>query len=97
MTRQPTTAGVQRAAEKIAAILPPTPLLPLEIDGATPLRTSFPERLSGGSHHPDWYAAMLPDVVRCFEEPACARPLFDEAAETLSIISEGYAAAVASA
>jgi len=33
--RQPTLAGVERAAKKIAAILPPTPLLPLEIDGRT--------------------------------------------------------------
>lgn len=33
--RQPTLAGVERAAKKIAAILPPTPLLPLEIDGTT--------------------------------------------------------------
>lgn len=31
--RQPTREGVQRAAEKIAAILPPTPLLPLAIGG----------------------------------------------------------------
>jgi threonine dehydratase len=31
--RLPTREGVLRAAEKIAAILPPTPLLPLEIDG----------------------------------------------------------------
>ena len=33
--RQPTLAGVERAAQKIAAILPPTPLLPLEVDGTT--------------------------------------------------------------
>lgn len=33
--RQPTFAGVERAAQKIAAILPPTPLLPLEVDGTT--------------------------------------------------------------
>jgi threonine dehydratase len=33
--RQPTLAGVERAAKKIAAILPATPLLPLEVDGAT--------------------------------------------------------------
>tara|TARA_R110000824_G_scaffold39116_9_gene118669 strand:- start:204 stop:1187 length:984 start_codon:yes stop_codon:yes gene_type:complete len=33
--RQPTLAGVERAAKKIAAILPATPLLPLEIDGTT--------------------------------------------------------------
>ena len=33
--RKPTKAGVERAAQKIAQILPPTPLLPLEIDGQT--------------------------------------------------------------
>jgi threonine dehydratase len=33
--RSPTREGVLRAAEKIAAILPPTPLLPVEIGGAT--------------------------------------------------------------
>lgn len=33
--RQPTFAGVERAAQKIASILPATPLLSLEIDGAT--------------------------------------------------------------
>src|SRR5262245_58904488 len=33
--RTPTAAGVARAAEKVAALLPQTPLLPLEIDGAT--------------------------------------------------------------
>lgn len=33
--RQPAFAGVQRAAQKIAAILPPTPLLPLDVDGTT--------------------------------------------------------------
>jgi len=33
--RKPTLAGVERAARKIADILPATPLLPLEIDGAT--------------------------------------------------------------
>ncbi len=33
--RQPTLAGVERAAQKITTILPPTPLLPLEIDGTT--------------------------------------------------------------
>ena len=33
--RQPTLAGVERAAKKIAAILPPTPLLPLTVEGRT--------------------------------------------------------------
>jgi threonine dehydratase len=32
--RQPTAEGVARAAAKLAAILPATPLLPLEVDGA---------------------------------------------------------------
>lgn len=33
--RAPTREGVLRAAAKVAAILPPTPLLPLEVDGRT--------------------------------------------------------------
>ncbi len=33
--RAPTAAGVARAAAKIAQLLPPTPLLPLEVDGTT--------------------------------------------------------------
>jgi threonine dehydratase len=33
--RRPTREGVLRAAAKIAEILPPTPLLPLEVDGRT--------------------------------------------------------------
>ena len=33
--RAPTLAGVERAAAKVAALLPQTPLLPLEVDGAT--------------------------------------------------------------
>jgi threonine dehydratase len=33
-TRAPTREGVLRAAEKVAALLPPTPLLPVEIHGA---------------------------------------------------------------
>ena len=33
--RQPSPAGVERAAAKIAKILPVTPLLPLEVDGTT--------------------------------------------------------------
>ena len=33
--RKPTREGVLRAAAKVAEILPPTPLLPLEVDGVT--------------------------------------------------------------
>jgi threonine dehydratase len=35
MTRQPTAEGIRRAAGKVAAILPPTSLLPLDLGGAT--------------------------------------------------------------
>ena len=35
MARKPTLSGVLQAAEKIRAILPPTPLMPLEVNGAT--------------------------------------------------------------
>jgi threonine dehydratase len=35
LARKPTREGVLRAAEKIAELLPPTPLLPVEIGGAT--------------------------------------------------------------
>ncbi len=34
-TRKPTREGVLRAMDKVAAILPKTPLLPLEVDGVT--------------------------------------------------------------
>jgi threonine dehydratase len=33
--RTPTHEGVLQAADEVAAILPPTPLLPLELDGTT--------------------------------------------------------------
>ena len=33
--RAPTLAGIERAAAKVAALLPQTPLLPLEVDGRT--------------------------------------------------------------
>ena len=35
VSHMPDRAGVLRAAEKVSAILPPTPLLPLEVDGRT--------------------------------------------------------------
>ncbi|SIN96317.1 L-threonine ammonia-lyase [Parasphingorhabdus marina DSM 22363] len=54
--RKPTLAGVERAAEKISAILPRTPLLPLEIDGqiiwckAEPLQPIGAFKIRGGWH-----------------------------------------------
>jgi threonine dehydratase len=35
VSHMPDRAGVLRAAEKVASILPPTPLIPLEVDGRT--------------------------------------------------------------
>ena len=52
--------------------------------------TKFPLALSSGSHHADWFTAMLPEVVSCFREPSRSRPLVDEAAECLSIIQQAY-------
>lgn len=60
----------------------------LRVNGQT---EHFAHKLSAGSHHPDWFAAMLPDVLAIFREPARARPLFDEAAECLRIIEQAYA------
>ena len=62
----------------------------LGIRGANTLMTTFPSALSSGSHHEDWFTAMLPAVVACFRHPALARPLFDEAVECLSIIQQAY-------
>jgi predicted dehydrogenase len=47
--------------------------------------------LSAGSHHADWFTAMLPDVIACFRAPSTSRPLFEEAAQCLSIIQKAYA------
>jgi len=62
----------------------------LGIRGANNQMTTFPSALSSGSHHEDWFTAMLPAVVACFRHPALAHPLFDEAVECLSIIQQAY-------
>src|SRR5690606_36713141 len=54
--RKPTLAGIERAAEKIAGILPRTPLLSLTIDGKTIwckaecLQPIGAFKIRGGSH-----------------------------------------------
>lgn len=53
----------------------------------------FDQKLSAGSHHPDWFAAMLPDVLAMFRHPARSHPLLREAAECLRIIEQAYASA----
>jgi predicted dehydrogenase len=50
----------------------------------------FESALSAGSHHADWFAAMLPDVMANFRSPETAREAFDEAALCLSVIRRAY-------
>lgn len=50
----------------------------------------FESALSAGSHHADWFAAMLPDVLASFRSPEKAQAAFDEAALCLSVIRRAY-------
>ena len=50
----------------------------------------FESGLSAGSHHADWFAAMLPDVLASFRSPGIAQASFDEAALCLSVIRRAY-------
>jgi predicted dehydrogenase len=50
----------------------------------------FESALSAGSHHADWFAAMLPDVLAAFRSSETAREPFDEAALCLSVIRRAY-------
>jgi predicted dehydrogenase len=50
----------------------------------------FESALSAGSHHADWFAAMLPDVLTSFRSPETARQSLDEAALCLSVIRRAY-------
>ena len=52
----------------------------------------FESALSAGSHHADWFAAMLPDIIAGFQEPAAALESFEEAATCLSVIRRAYQA-----
>ncbi|HEV2804090.1 MAG TPA: Gfo/Idh/MocA family oxidoreductase [Chthoniobacterales bacterium] len=52
--------------------------------------TRFESALSAGSHHADWFAAMLPDVLASFRSPKNAQAAFDEAALCLSAIRRAY-------
>jgi predicted dehydrogenase len=62
----------------------------LHVRGATMSTDKFDEALSAGSHHAEWFSAMLPAVLTAFHEPARARASFDEAAQCLSIIQRAY-------
>jgi predicted dehydrogenase len=52
----------------------------------------FESALSAGSHHADWFAAMLPDIIASFQEPVAALESFEEAATCLSVIRRAYQA-----
>jgi predicted dehydrogenase len=62
----------------------------LHVRGTVTRTTAFPNALSAGSAHADWFTEMLPDVVGAFRNPDRARPLFEEAATTLTIIQQAY-------
>jgi predicted dehydrogenase len=53
-------------------------------------QTRFESGLSAGSHHADWFAAMLPDVFANFSSRERAAATFDEAALCLSVIRRAY-------
>ncbi len=50
----------------------------------------FESALSAGSHHADWFASMLPDVIASFREPTLSLQAFEEAALCLSVIRRAY-------
>ena len=50
----------------------------------------FPSALSAGSHHPDWFAAMLPEILAAIRNPALSRPGLEEAAVCLTTINAAY-------
>jgi predicted dehydrogenase len=50
----------------------------------------FESALSAGSHHADWFATMLPDVLATFRSPETAQVSFAEAALCLSVIRRAY-------
>ncbi len=52
----------------------------------------FPVALSSGSHHADWFAAMLPEVSAAFHDRARASCAFEEAAGCLALIRAAYEA-----
>lgn len=50
----------------------------------------FESALSAGSHHADWFASMLPDVIASFREPTLSLQAFEEATLCLSVIRRAY-------
>ena len=47
--------------------------------------------LSAGSHHPDWFAALIPDIAAAFRNPDLSHAALDEAACCFDVIQRAYA------
>jgi predicted dehydrogenase len=58
--------------------------------GSHTASTPFPEKLSKGSAHPEWFEAMLGDFQRALRSPEAARQNLEEAAFCVSAISLAY-------
>jgi predicted dehydrogenase len=65
----------------------------LIVRGSVSSEEPFAAALSAGSHHADWFTAMLGDVAACFRAPDTSRPLLDEAEQCIRLIEQVYAAA----
>ena len=53
---------------------------------------TFPLKLSAGSAHPEWFAAMLPDFLAEIRNPSARGRNFEEASFVLDLITRAYAA-----
>ena len=51
---------------------------------------TYPDALSSGSHHADWFAAFIPQLADYFSRPQTSFAAFDEAAACLDIIQRAY-------
>ena len=51
---------------------------------------TYPEALSSGSHHADWFAAFIPQLAEYFSRPQTSFAAFDEAAACLDLIQRAY-------
>ena len=59
--------------------------------GRQETRYIFPERLSQGSSHPEWFAALLPDFAAAIADPAARKEALEEAGDALRLVSLCYA------
>ncbi|MFA6092438.1 MAG: Gfo/Idh/MocA family oxidoreductase [Elusimicrobiota bacterium] len=56
-----------------------------------PLRViRFAEKLSGGSSHPEWMQALMPDFAAACAHPSVSEPNFEEAGHCAALIESAY-------